>query len=99
MSTNYTHNLEGIGNSPFLSLLNDTSADQDFTQADLDAGLSACIITDNNTVGMGLDGDKLFGKVKWVSQTMADGTSVPEECSVQARGIARFKYVATAPVV
>ena len=77
----------------------DTTTDKDFIQTDLDNNLTACIISDDNEVGMGSAGDKLFGKVIAVSPDLQSGTSVPETCTVQARGVARFKYAATTPVV
>ncbi len=88
-----------VGSAPHLTFGVDTSEGNDFTQDDLDSNLTACVVSDDNEVGMGTDGDKLFGKVVWVSQEKTTGTTVPALCSVQARGIARFEYVATAPEV
>lgn len=99
MSSPFQIDNSGIGGTPFLTFSVDTTADKDFTQDDLDDNLTACVISDDNEVGMGSAGDKLFGKVVWVSQDLQDGTTVPELCAVQARGIARFKYVATAPEI
>ncbi len=99
MSTLYQIDNNGIGGTPFLTFKVDTTANKDFTQTDLDNNLTACVISDNNEVGMGSAGDKLFGKVVWVSRELQDGTTVPALCAVQARGVARFKYVAPAPSV
>ena len=89
---------EGVGGQPYLTMAVDTTSAKDFKQADLDANLTACVIAGNNKVGMGSDGDKLFGKVVAVSAEV-DDSSIPVSCTVQARGVARFKYVATTPVV
>jgi len=95
----FTIDNSGIGGTPFLTFQVDTTANKDFTQSDLDSNLTACVISDDNEVGMGADGEKLFGKVVWVSQELQSGTTIPALCAVQARGVARFKYVATAPVI
>ena len=89
---------DGIGQDPLLSFTIDVSSGKDFLQADLDSNLGACVISDNNEVGMGSDGDKLFGKVVSVSAEL-DSNDIPVSCTVQARGVARFKYVSTTPVV
>ena len=99
MSSQFTIDNSGIGGTPFLTFKVDTSANADFTQADLDANLTACVVSDDNEVGMGAAGGKLFGRVVWVSQELQDGTTVPALCAVQARGVARFKYAAAAPEV
>ena len=99
MSSQFNIDNSGIGGTPFLTFQVDTTADLDFSQSDLDNNLTACVISANNEVGMGSDGDKLFGKVVWVSQELQSGTSIPALCAVQARGVARFKYVATTPVI
>ena len=99
MSSQFTIDNSGIGGTPFLTFGVDTTADADFTQSDLDNNLTACVISDNNEIGMGADGNKLFGKVVWVSQELQSGTTIPALCAVQARGVARFKYVATTPVI
>ncbi len=99
MSSQFIINNEGIGKDPLLTFSVDTTTDKDFTQTDLDSNLTACVISDDNEVGMGSAGDKLFGKVVAVSSDLQSETSVPEICTVQARGIARFKYAATTPVV
>ena len=99
MSSQFNIDNSGIGGTPFLTFSVDTTATKDFTQTDLDNNLTACVISADNEVGMGSDGDKLFGKVVWGSQELASGTTIPALCAVQARGVARFKYVATAPVV
>ena len=99
MSTPYSIDNEGIGSGPFLSMTIDTTTDKDSTQTDLDNNLTACVVSADNEVGMGAAGDKLFGKVVWVSSELADGTTIPATCAIQARGVARFKYVATAPQV
>ncbi len=99
MSSQFIINNEGIGKNPQLTFSVDTTTNKDFTQTDLDSNLTACIISDDNEVGMGSAGDKLFGKVVAVSSDLQSGTSVPETCTVQARGVARFKSAATTPVV
>ncbi len=99
MASQFTIDNNGIGGTPFLTFSVDTTADKDFTQTDLDSNLTACVISDSNEAGMGADGGKLFGKVVWVSQELQSGTTVPALCAVQARGVARFKYAATAPEV
>ena len=82
----------GISGTPFLTFTINTSPNKGFTQDDLDNDLTACVITGNNKVGKGEIGDKLFGKVVWVSQELQAGTTIPALCAVQARGVARFKY-------
>lgn len=99
MSSPFQIDNSGIGGTPFLTFSVDATADMDFTQDDLDSNLTACVISDDNEVGMGSAEDKLFGKVVWVSQQLQDGTTVPALCAVQARGVARFKYAATTPVI
>jgi len=99
MSSQFTLDNHGIGGTPFLTFAVDATANKDFSQSDLDANLTACVISDNNEVGMGSAGDKLFGKVVWVSQELQSGTAIPALCAVQARGVARFKYAATTPVI
>ena len=99
MASQFTIDNSGIGGTPFLTFGVDVTADRDFTQSDLDQGLEACVISGSNEVGMGQAGDKLFGKVVWVSQELQTGTTIPALCAVQARGVARFKYVAVAPLV
>lgn len=99
MSSQFIINNEGIGKDPLLTFNVDTTADKDFTQTDLDNNLTACIISDDNEVGMGSAGNKLFGKVIAVSSELQGGTSVPAICTVQARGVARFKYATPTPVV
>jgi len=99
MASQFQIDNNGIGGTPFLTFTVDTAANKDFTQTDLDNSLCACVISDNNEVGMGAAGDKLFGKVVWVSQELQTSTTVPALCAVQARGVARFKYAATTPVI
>lgn len=99
MASQFTIDNSGIGGTPFLTFQVDATATKDFTQADLDNSLAACVISANNEVGMGAAGDKLFGKVVWVSQELQSGTTIPALCAVQARGVARFKYAATTPVI
>jgi len=99
MSSQFNIDNNGIGGTPFLTFTVDSTADQDFKQSDLDDNLTACVISGNNEVGMGSAGNKLLGKVVWVSQELQDGTTIPALCAVQARGVARFKYAATTPVI
>ena len=91
MSSQFVVDNNGVGMHPTLTLKVDTTANLDFSQGDLDSNRTACIISDNNEVGMGSDGDKLFGKVVAVS-TEVDANGIPVTCTVQARGVARFKY-------
>ena len=99
MSSQFVVDNNGVGMHPTLTLKVDTTANMDFSQSDLDSSLTACIISDNNEVGMGSDGAKLFGKVVAVS-TEVDSNGIPATCTVQARGIARFKYnTGAAPAV
>ena len=79
----------GIGGTPFLTF--SVSHSNGFTQEDLDNNLTSCVITGNNEVGKGNIGDKLFGKVVWVSSEFDPETEIPALCAVQARGVARFK--------
>lgn len=95
----YTPNNEGIGGGPFLTMTLDETTDKEFTQADVDANTVACRVTGFNEVGKGTAGDKLFGKVVWVSSEMETGTSRPASCAVQARGVARFKISSPNPSV
>ena len=99
MSSQFNIDNNGIGGTPFLTFTVDTTANKDFTQSDLDDNLTAGVISANNEVGMGSAGDKLFGRVVWVSQELQDGTTIPALCAVQARGVARFKYAANTPVI
>jgi hypothetical protein len=99
MASQFVVDNEGIGMHPLLTLGVDTTSGKDFTQTDLDNNLTACIISGNNKAGMGSAGDKLFGKVIAVSSELQSGTSIPKTCTVQARGVARFKYVTPAPLV
>jgi len=99
MSSQFNIDNNGIGGTPFLTFTVDTTADKDFTQEDFDNNLTACVMSNNNEVGMGSAGDKLFGRVVWLSQELKDGTRVPALCAVQARGVARFKYEPTHPPI
>jgi hypothetical protein len=97
MSTPYTIDNEGIGGGPFLSMT--ISETNGFTQADIDNNTTACRITGNNEVGKGAIGDKLLGKVVWVSSELVPGTTRPVSCAVQARGVARFYYGSNQPQI
>ncbi|MFH0881665.1 MAG: hypothetical protein V2A56_01665 [bacterium] len=97
MSTPYVIDNEGIGGGPFLSMTINSSSG--FTQEDIDNNTTACRISGNNEVSKGSAGDKLFGKLVWVSTDLVPGTTRPASCAVQARGVARFAYEATAPQV
>ncbi len=91
MASQFIVDNQGVGMYPTLTLKVDTTANKDFSQADLDANLAAGVIAANNTIGMGAAGDKLFGKVVAVS-TEKDANGIPVTCTVQAGGVARFKY-------
>lgn len=97
MSTPHVIDNEGIGGGPFLTMA--VSETGGFIQDDLDGNLTACAVTANNEVGKATLGARLFGKVVWVSTETVEGTTRPVSCAVQARGVARFAYVAPAPVV
>jgi hypothetical protein len=97
MSTTYSVSNEGAGDHVLLTFEVDASANQDFTQADLDNNLTAAVMTANNKVGMGTAGGRLIGKVIKVSEEMQTGTAIPALCTVQVTGIARFRYSATTP--
>lgn len=88
MSTPLVIDNEGIGGGPFLTMSVNASAG--FTQDDIDANTVACRISASNEVSKGAAGDKLFGKVVWVSTQLVSGTTRPVNCAVQARGVARF---------
>jgi len=99
MSSQFIVDNQGVGLHPALTLAVDTTTDKDFSQTDLDSGLAACVISANNEAGMGSAGDKLFGKVVAVS-TEVDANGIPATCTVQARGVALFKYnTGAAPAV
>lgn len=95
----YSVNNNGVGSDSLLTFTIDTTTDKDFTQSDIDSNFTACGISDDNEVGMGDAGDKLFGKVISVSEELQSGTTVPAYCTVQARGVARFKYASPAPQI
>lgn len=89
----------GIGGSSLLTLTVDAAPGKDFSHADLAANRTACTISGNNEAGMGVGGHKLFGKVLAISEEQIPGKPIPRYCTVQARGVARFRYVATTPVI
>lgn len=95
----YSISNDGAGSNLLLTFAVDTTSNKDFTQADLDNGLGACIVSANNEIGMGSAGGRLAGKVIKVSEEMQPGTAVPAVCSVQVTGVARFLYSGTAPSV
>lgn len=96
----------GVGQEPLLTMKVETGSSEDVLQADIDAlqvsgsdvpVAVAVVITGNNTVGLGSDGEKLFGGILAVSGQLS--SSIPVSCTVQVRGVCRFKYVSTTPVV
>ncbi len=91
MASQFVVDNQGVGMYPTLTLKVDTTANKDFSQTDLDSNLTACSISANNTASMGTAGDKLFGKVLAVSQE-EDANGIPITGTVQAGGVARFKY-------
>lgn len=91
MASQFVIDNQGVGMYPTLTMKVDTTANKDFSQTDLDNNLTAGIVSANNTVGMGAAGDKLFGKVVAVSEEH-DANGIPLCCTVQAGGVARFKY-------
>lgn len=91
MASQFTIDNAGLGWEPGLTLGVDTTSAKDFSQTDLDSNLTAGRISGNNIIGMGSSGDKLFGKVLAVSTDKTAG-GIPLSCTVQARGVARFKY-------
>ncbi len=99
MSSQFIVDNQGVGMYPTLTMKVDTTSGKDFSQTDLDSNLTAGVVSANNTVGMGAAGDKLFGKVVDVSEEH-DANGIPITCTVQAGGVARFKYnTAAAPAV
>ncbi len=99
MPTTYKVNNEGAGANLLLTFEVDTTSAKDFTWADIDANLAAAAMADNNKVGMGAAGARLIGKVISVSEDLVSGTAVPQLCTVQVTGVARFIYSGTAPAV
>ncbi len=99
MSVPYVIDNEGIGSGPFLSMTIDASTGEGFSQDDIDNNTTACVVSGNNEAGKGASGNKPFGKVVWVSTDFVSGTTRPASCAIQARGVARFKYVTPTPVV
>ncbi|MBS1260758.1 MAG: hypothetical protein MAG453_00074 [Calditrichaeota bacterium] len=99
MSTPHAITNEGIGGGPFLTMTIDATANQGFSQDDIDANTTACRISGDNEVGKGAAGEKLFGKVVWVSTDFVEGTTRPATCAVQSRGVARFISRSPAPEV
>lgn len=95
----FTTDNNSVGSLPFLTMSVDATGANDFTQADIDNNLTACIISGNNEVGQGSIGNKLFGKVIAVSEELQTGTTIPAWCIVQTRGIARFKYASPIPII
>ena len=99
MSSQFIVDNNGVGMHPTLTMKVDTTEARDFSQSDVNDNLTACVVSGNNTVGMGTAGNKLFGKIVAVS-TEVDASGIPVTCTVQARGVARFKYnTAAAPVI
>ncbi|MCB1060547.1 MAG: hypothetical protein KDB65_09960 [Calditrichaeota bacterium] len=99
MATSYKVNNEGAGSNLLLTFEVDTTANKDFTWTDIDSNLTAAAMSGNNTVGMGSTGSRLIGKVISVSDDLVSGTAVPQLCTVQVTGVARFLYSGTAPTV
>lgn len=97
MSTTHVIDNEGVGGGPFLTMA--IASSSGFDQDDIDDNLTACRVSANNEVSMGALGDKLFGKVVWVSSELVAGTTRPVSCAIQARGVARFAYTSPAPEV
>lgn len=99
MATTFKVNNEGAGANLLLTFEVDTTANKDFTWSDIDSNLAAAAMADNNKVGMGATGARLIGKVVSVSDDLVSGTAVPQLCTVQVTGVARFLYSGTAPSV
>jgi hypothetical protein len=99
MATSYKVNNEGAGANLLLTFEVDTTSAKDFTWTDIDANLTAAAMSGNNAVGMGSAGSRLIGKVISVSDDLVSGTAVPQLCTVQVTGVARFLYSGTAPSV
>ena len=84
----------GVGMHPTLSMNN-----RDFMPSDVDDNnLTACHVVGNNQVGKRGVGELVFGKVVAVSCEV-DDNGTPVVCSVQARGVVRFKYNPAFPEV
>lgn len=94
----FAYALDGVGILEITMKIDAASA-KDFSQTDIDANLTACVVSDSNEVGMGSAGDKLFGKVTAVGRELQSGTTIPVDGTVQVRGGARFLINGTAPTV
>ena len=53
MASQFVVDNEGVGATGLLTMKVDASSGKDFTQADLDTGRAACVVSDNNEGGMG----------------------------------------------
>jgi len=93
-----TPNNVGAGSDLILTMAVDTTSTKDFTQTDLDNGLTACVVSANGEIGMGSAGDKLFGAVVGVGPD-ENGDNIPDYCQVAVRGVHRFLINGTAPAV
>ena len=81
---------DGVGSTPYVLFRN--SSLSGFRQADIDNGTCACTVVANNAVGKGNKGDRLFGKVVWVSSTeFWTDLDIPKVCSVQLKGVATLR--------
>ncbi len=99
MPTSFRIDNDGAGSNLLLTFEVDTTSNKDFTWSDLDSNLTAAAMADHNKVGMGAAGSRLIGKVISVSEALVSGTAVPQLCTVQVTGVARFLYSGTAPAV
>src|SRR3990167_540141 len=89
----------GIGGDPYLLFWVTAVLDKGFNWSNLTNNFTACVISGNNTIGTGAPGEAVFGKVIWVSHELQVGTDISVFCTVQARGVARFKYATPIPVI
>ncbi len=76
MASQFVVDNQGVGMYPTLTMKVDTTANKDFSQTDLDANLTACAVSANNTVGMGTAGDKLLGFIRSFDHWVAFGLLV-----------------------
>jgi|WetSurMetagenome_2_1015567.scaffolds.fasta_scaffold146136_2 hypothetical protein len=97
MASQFTWDNEGITDG-FMVFDNDTTSGQDFTQTDLDNGLTAACLTGNNKVGMGTDTYRCIGKVVAVSPQV-DAAGIPVQVMVQVQGVVKMLYNTTAPTL
>ena len=92
----------GIGGTPFLTFENKhyeyTDHPDEAEEFQLGNHNSAGTIVENNTVGMVKCGEKVVGKVVWVSTEKS--SRYPEKaalCALASKGVLRFNYTGITP--